>query len=136
MFRYLRFGVLMLVLAMAACGDDDPAAPDTPGVVDVHFNLNVDGAPLQLNTSTQQYVNPSGTKYGIREVRFILSDVTLHSDDGASVLLKSVHYFNINDVTTQTIHHDGLPHLNYTSVSFTFGLNAAKNVRGKYPATP
>lgn len=136
MLRNLRFGLLMLALAVTACGGDDTSAPDTPGVVDVYFNLNVDGAPLVLGTSATQYTNPSGTKYGIKDVRFIVSDVMLHTDEGDAVLLKSVHYFNGNDVTSQTIHYSDLPHANYTSVSFTFGLNASKNVRGKYPEIP
>jgi hypothetical protein len=137
MRRYLKVGLLMLLVSMAACGgDDDPATPDTPAVLDLHFKLNVDGAPLQLNTSAQQYTSPSGTKYGIRDLRFIVSDVTLHNDEGGAIVVKSVHYVNVNDPTTQTIHYSGIPHANYTRVTFTFGLNASRNVRGFYPAIP
>jgi hypothetical protein len=127
--------LLAAVLAMMACGDDSNG-PEPDIDVEVTFRLHVDGAVLQLNTSAPTYANSSGTKYGINEIRFIVSDVRLHSDDGKSVLLDDVHYFDVDDVSTQKIHKSGLPHANYTHVTFRFGLDAAKNVRDRYPWIP
>jgi len=129
----LAAGLGILLGGIVGCGDD-PVGTAEPGEVDVFFNLNVDGAPLQLNSPI--YTNPAGTVYSIKFFRFIVSDITLHSDEGRSVLLKSVHFYDIAEASTQTFHVANLPHANYTSVTFTFGLDASKNVRDKYPALP
>jgi hypothetical protein len=132
--RTIIFAGLVLLLTCAACSDDSAAPADETIVVDVFFDVNVDGAPLLLNSMI--YTNAAGTIYSIKDLRFILSDVRLHTDDGRDVLLKSVHYFDVADPTTQIIHVAGLPHADFTSASFTFGLDESKNVRGKYAALP
>lgn len=132
--RILTSGLLIaLLLGLCACSDDS-ASPGEPIGVDVFFGLEVDGAPLQLNALI--YTNSAGTKYSIKDLRFILSDLKIHDDEGDAVLLKGVHYFDIGDASTQIIHASGLPHANYTGVSFTVGLDASKNIRDKYPAIP
>ena len=124
-----------LLLSLPGCGDDETTTPpDTDITLDTYFGLNVGGAPLQLNSLV--FTNAAGTKYSIKDLRFIISDLTLHDDEGNDVLVKSVHYFDIADAGTQIIHVENLPHANYTSVSFTFGLNASKNKRNKYPSIP
>ena len=136
--RIITLAILTgLLLSISACGDDETTTPpEEPSTLDVYFGLSVDGASIQLSPSAQTYTNPAGTKYGIKVVRFILSDIRLHDDEGGSTLVKSVHYFDITDPTTQIIHVSDLRHANYTSVSFTFGLNASRNVRNQYPAIP
>jgi hypothetical protein len=136
--RLLVLGLSMALLSMAACEDDSTAPPPEEGsiTVDVYFGINVDNQPVQLSTSAQTYTNPAGTKYGIQNVRFIISDVKLHRDEGAPLLLKGVHYFDITDAATQVIHVEDLPHADFTGVSFTFGLDPSRNQRGKYPSIP
>jgi hypothetical protein len=134
MKHIVRFApAMMLALLLAAgpgCGDDDPVAADEPIEVDAYFSLNVDGPGLQLNNLI--YTNAAGTKYSIKVLRFILSDIRLHTDDGKSILLADVHFYDVADGTTQIIHATGLPHANFTGVSFTFGLDETRNVRNRY----
>jgi hypothetical protein len=125
--------VWIAILSTLGCSND-PTSTAAPITADVFFNLNVDGAPLQLNSMI--YTDPAGTKYSIKELRFIISDLHLHSTEGKTVTLKSVHYFDIADASTQTIHATGLPHASYESVSFRFGLTTSKNVRNAYPTIP
>jgi hypothetical protein len=126
--RWLALAAVSL-LALLGCGED-AAAPETPSTVDVFFNLNVDGPGLQLNNLI--YTTPAGTKYSIKVLKFVISDITLHSDDGRHVEIKDVHYFDVGDGTTQTFRHSSVPHANWTSVSLTFGLDETKNVRDRY----
>ena len=125
---------LPAVLALGGCGGDS-ATPEQPGQVDVVFNLNVDGVPLTVGTDATTYTNPAGTRYGISQLRFILSNVRLHTDTGENITLANVHYFDINDAATRTIHATA-PHENYTGIAFRFGLDTGHNVRGKYPSIP
>ena len=130
--RAFVVGLGLLLIGSAGCGDD-PVANDAPITLDVFFSLTVDGTALQLNSPI--YTNPAGTVYSIKTLRFILSDIRLQTDAGKSVLVKGVHYFDIADASTQTIHATNLVHANYTGVTFTFGLNAANNVRDKYKSS-
>jgi hypothetical protein len=130
----LRVGIIVLALGLSLGGlpacSDDPAATEPPIEVDVYFALDVEGAALQLNSLV--YATPAGTNYSIKVLRFILSDIRLHADDGSSVLLKSVHFYDVADASTQTFHVAGLPHTNFTHLTFTFGLDESKNLRDKY----
>lgn len=132
--RLLVTGFCLTVLVAMGCSNDPSTPAATTGSADVFFSLNVDGAPLQLNSMI--YTNPAGTKYSIKTLRFIISDLQLHTDTGTTVSLKKVHYFDIGDASTQVIHVSSLPHANFVSVSYTFGLTTAKNTRNAYPAIP
>jgi MbnP len=122
------------LLAIVACSNDTTAPSSTTGTVDVLFNLNVDGAPLQLNSLI--YQTPAGTKYSIKKLRFVISNVVMHTDDGRSAKIADVYYFDIADASTQTLHFDKLPHANWESITFTYGLDGTRNVRNKYANMP
>jgi len=135
LIRFLMLGLAATLVVVAGCSEETTAPPpEETSELDAHFKLTVDGAPVQRFSLI--YTNDAGTKYSIEELKFIVSDVKLHNDEGGTVLLKSVHYFDIGDPGTQSFHAEDLPHANYTSVSFTFGLDASKNVRDRYPAIP
>ncbi|HKW14164.1 MAG TPA: MbnP family protein [Candidatus Krumholzibacteria bacterium] len=130
--------IALLVLSLAALGcSNDPTTPPggaTTGSADVSFGFTVNGVPLTLNM--MNYTTPAGTLYSVKTLRFIISNLRLHEDTGGSVLIKSAHYYDLGDATTQTIHVNNLPHANYTSVSFTFGLDDAHNKANAYPSIP
>lgn len=132
--RFFVIGLCLATLVAVSCNDDPTAAEPTAGSADVSFSFTVGGAPLALNM--MNYTTPEGTVYSVKTLRFIISDLRLHTDAGKSILVKSVHYYDIGDATTQSIHVNDLPHANYTSVSFTFGLPTAKNLRNEYPTIP
>ncbi len=119
----------VFALGVIACSEDT-TTPDTPSTVDVYFNLNVDGPGLQLNNLI--YTTPAGTKYSIKVLKFVISDIVLHADDGKTARIADIHYFDVGDGSTQTFRDSSVPHANWTSVSFTFGLDETKNVRDKY----
>lgn len=133
--RLLVTGLFLATLVAVSCTDDPTTPPDTnTGAADVFFGFDVAGAPLQLNL--MNYSTPAGTVYSIKTLRFIISDLHLHTDDGKTVVLKSVHYYDLGDPTTQSIHVNNLPHANYISVSFRFGLTTANNARNSHPGIP
>lgn len=122
-----------LLLMGIACGEDeDPVTYDTPIKVTTRFSLSVDGQGLILGDAPN-YTNSSGTMYSIKTLRFVVSDVTLHSPTRA-IKIADLHYYNVADPTTQSFQYTGLPHEEWTSVSFTFGLDETDNVRDKYSA--
>jgi hypothetical protein len=130
--RITRTWILAAALAIVlpACGDDDGTTPnDLPIEVLVAFDLNVDDQALAPNIS---YTNAAGDAYTITGLRFVISDVTLHNENGGSFKIADLHYFDWADVSTHTFSYTGLPHEEWSSVSFTFGLDETDNVRDKY----
>src|SRR5262245_12704039 len=104
-----------LLLFAIGCGEDDtPVTYDTPIKVTTPFSLNVDGQGLILGDAPN-YTNSSGTLYSIKTLRFVISDVTLHSATRA-IKIADIHYYNIADPTTQSFQYSGLPHEEWTSV--------------------
>ena len=127
----LSRSLLFLAAVLAGCGDDDPVATEPPVDVDVFFAFTVGGQPLILNQLT--YDNPAGRKYSVKTLRFVLSDIRLHSDTGAQIKLKDMHYLDLDDPSSQAIHfHGGVPHEDWSRVTFTFGLDQTRNVRDQY----
>ena len=123
--------MLALSAAFVACGGDDAVVAEQPIAVDVFFDFSVAGQPLILNQMS--YSNPRGRKYSIKVLRFVLSDIELHSEQGNHLKLRDVHYFNLADPASQTIHFEGgVPHADWNRVTFTFGLDETRNVRDRY----
>ncbi len=129
--KYIRLAALALLMCVASCGDDDPVVVEDPIDVTTSFNLNVDGAGIILG-SAPNYTNSSGTTYSIQTLRFVISHLTLHNADGGSFEIADLHYYNVNDLSTQSFTKGGLPHAEWTRVTFTFGLDENDNVRDKY----
>lgn len=129
--KVLFAGLLLLAALVAGCGDDDPVAVEPPVTVDTYFAFTVNGQDLVLNSVA--YDNPAGRKYSVRILRFVLSDIRLHSAQGSEVLLKDVHYLSLADPSSQIIHFEGgVPHEDWDRVTFTFGLDETRNVRDRY----
>jgi hypothetical protein len=118
-----------MALVVSACEDDAAAPTETPIEMTASFNLNVDGQPLMPSL---EYTNDAGTSYTITGLRFVISDVTLHNENGGSVKVADLHYYDWADVSTHTFEYTGLPHEEWSRVTFTFGLDETDNVRDKY----
>jgi hypothetical protein len=136
--RIIRLGVLAaLVAALAwavACSDDDEHvhAPEVPGTVNFNLDNVVDGDPVVLDGTTIRYVNPSGTGYSIATLRYVISDVTLHTTSGQVYGMNGIHYRDQALEETRGFSIDGVPRGTYDMVSFTFGLDETKNIRNRY----
>jgi len=129
-------GFLLLAGFVAGCGSDDAAAPEQPITIHVMFDLNVSGQALGPDQMNQlMFTNPAGRLYSVTKLRFVVTDVQLHSTGGDHLKLTDLHYFDMDDTTSHEIHYmaDG-PHAEWNRITFTFGLDEAHNVRDRYIA--
>jgi hypothetical protein len=94
------------------------------------FTHTVDGDNLQVNEMI--YTNTAGQNYSIQTLRYLISDITLHSANGTSTLLDEVHFITIADPSTLNLDIQGLNSANYTAISFTMGLDSLKNITNLY----
>ncbi|MBC8265625.1 MAG: hypothetical protein H8E84_01530 [Flavobacteriales bacterium] len=96
----------------------------------INFSQTVDG--VDLTTDTMIYTNSAGEDYSIQTLKYLISDITLHKDDSTSILLKEVHFVDIRNASTLSVDFGELQDGNYTSISFTMGLDTAKNISNRY----
>ena len=79
-----------------------------------------------LNGSLLPYENSASEKYNVQRLQYVISDISLHSNQD-NLLLKDVHFINLEDLSTLHIDIGKLENAEYTSISFTMGLTNAKN---------
>ena len=94
--------------------------------LNIHFTQTVNGNPLILDS--MMYTNQENDNYSIQTVRYLLSDITLHTDNGTSTLLDDVHFIDLSIDSTLTLHIAEIVDKNYTAISFTMGLDSTKNI--------
>jgi hypothetical protein len=124
--------ILVLAALMASCDDNSTEVLPTPtGTVTFYFDNTVDGAPLVMDTLLN-YTNPSGTQYNISNLKYVISDLTLHRSNGQTFGMDGIHYRDQANDNTRSITVSDIPTGTYDMVSFTFGLDEEKNVRDRY----
>ncbi len=128
--KFLVFVLISTSLIISCCKDpvDEPDPPDTGKIV-LKFAHFVDGLPLQKDT--QKYTNAAGNPYEINEVKYFISELTLHNTDGTSFVIndmKEINYIDIDIASTLTWNvYDAIPAGSYSSISFRFGIESSKN---------
>ncbi|MBL1280698.1 MAG: hypothetical protein COA33_010515 [Fluviicola sp.] len=99
------------------------------------FAHEVDG--LSLDFDTIKYTNSIGNNYSVATLKYFISDIILHKSGGGTVLIDAEHYIDAVDPTTLSFSPtDMIPNGTYTYLSFTFGLDSAKNVSASYLNPP
>lgn len=96
----------------------------------INFTHTVDGNALE--TDQMIYSNTVGQDYSVQTLRYLLSGITLHSANGTSTLLDEVHFITISDPSTFHLDIQDINSANYTSISFTMGLDSLKNITDNY----
>ena len=96
-----------------------------PFNVTINFNHYVDGTELVANEMI--YTNPSYDNYSIQTLRYLISDITLNTNNGNKTLLDEVHFIDISIDSTLILNIPQINYKNYTSISFTMGLDSIKN---------
>ena len=140
----MKYALYVLVILGAllfvdiSCKNDTPDAEKTTGHISFNFNHLVDGLPLQKDI--MKYVNAAGNPYGINQVMYFISDVTLHKSDGTTRLIQDwtdIHYVDIDLPETLTWNvYDDIATGAYDSVSFIFGITKEKNQSFRFVNPP
>jgi hypothetical protein len=87
-----------------------------------------------------QYVNAAGNHYEVNELQYFISDIILHNSGGEDIAITAdngIHYVDIDIPGSLLWNFDQqIPMGDYTSVTFTFGINEAKNKTGLFVNPP
>ena len=94
--------------------------------LNINFTQTVNGDPLILDS--MMYTNQSNQNYSVQTVRYLISDINLHSENGTITLIDEVHFIDFSIDSTLTLSIAEVDNANYTSISFTMGLASKNNV--------
>ena len=96
----------------------------------INFTHTVDGSDLITNSMI--YTNEAGENYDVQTLKYLISNITLHTEDGGSLQLDEVHFIDISNESTFSFTYTDVPNDHYTSISFDMGLDTAKNISNAY----
>jgi len=136
--------VSSFMLFSSCTKDENPVATQ----LTINFNQTINGSNLYLGCGcldgseclenhtcclgSLPYKNNEGQEYSVERLWYIISNITLHAEDGTNNLIRDVQFINIDDPTTKTLIIDDLEDNNYTSISYTIGLDTNKNISNLY----
>lgn len=133
---FLRRFPLLCLLAFAsfltACTDDQDTelnpTPAQPGTLDIEIDHVAGTQPLALNTA---YTTAAGDQFTISKFRYYLSNFTLGRADGTTYLVPESYYLvDEANPDSKLFTLAAIPSGDYTSLSFTIGVDSTRNVSG------
>lgn len=130
-FKNNIFALLILSLAVfiASCDkNDSDINPNEKGSMTLHFDNRIGDADLVLNTGT--YNNALNQPYSLTMFNYFISNIQLHNTDGTVYTVpQNESYFLVkeSDPESQEISLDNIPEGNYDKVTFTVGVDSARN---------
>ncbi len=130
--------ILLLAVAIVAFGcksDDDSNNTPTNAAIAFKFTQNWNGAdvtPSNFNTSV--FENAAGNFVSISRLRYLISRVVLHKEDGTSVAFEGYNLIDLADANSLNFNPSATATTgDYTGISFVYGFNEEDNVSGAYP---
>ncbi len=124
--KKILLALTVIGLVFTSCEKDKPIATD----ITINFTHTVDGSDLITNSMI--YTNEAGEDYNVQTLKYLISDITLHAENGSSIQLDEVHFINIFDESTFSFTYNDVPNNNYTSISYRMGFDTTKNISNLY----
>ena len=91
--RKLAILIISILLLSASCEKEPAENTDESARLTIFFTHIVGGINLVMDT--MMYNNAAGNPYLVNEIQYFISDVSLHRNDGESILLdawEGIHY--------------------------------------------
>ena len=119
--------ILLISLFINSC---KPTEENLETRIQLSFSHHANGS--QLSADSMIHTNVAGEKFNVKTLAYLLSDITLHNEDGSSILLKEIQYININEQSSLYFESDVIDNGSYNALSFRFGLDTIKNISNNY----
>ncbi len=117
-----------------SCTDDEN---QHVGKLEIEFDNVVGSSDLVLNTTDQPYTNAAGETYNISTLRYYISNIevkrsdgTIYKDEVSTDGSKGYYLIDESDAASQRIELENVPVGDYTDITFTIGVDAAKVTEG------
>jgi len=129
-FSPYLLALLCPVILLSSCKKDgEEIVTNTKSSFTLEFEHQVNGAALNLNTTT--YKNAKGEEFKIDVFKYYVSNVKLSKTDGTTYLIPE-SYFLIDESkpSTKLITVNDVPVGDYTKIEYTIGVDYARNFAG------
>tara|TARA_B100000767_G_scaffold74291_1_gene70962 strand:- start:987 stop:1721 length:735 start_codon:yes stop_codon:yes gene_type:complete len=100
---------------------------EKPNQTDLTINFTQTVDAEELTTNSMIYSNSAGENYDVRTLKYLISDITLHAENGNEIILNDIHFIDISEESTFSFTVEDFPNNNYTSISYKMGLDTIKN---------
>tara|TARA_B100001109_G_C18857745_1_gene472525 strand:- start:404 stop:1210 length:807 start_codon:yes stop_codon:yes gene_type:complete len=129
-------------IAFTACEDDEDETLIETRIVEqatpryqatITMKEKVNGADLTMNTTNKPYSNLRGQTFNVSRLRYLISDVTFHKEDGTAFTINDYHFVDATDPAHDTYMPTAkVPAGTYNKLSFTFGFDMEDNISFAY----
>ncbi len=127
----IKLILLLIVVAFVSCKKDkvaEPPIPAEPGTLKIDFEHMVDASPLVFG---QKFVSPKGDTFQISKFNYFISNIVITSNNNSTYAEpESYHLVFHSDPSSKTISITNVPPASYKSISFTLGVDSARNRSG------
>jgi hypothetical protein len=117
-----------------SCSDDEP---QQVGKLEIEFDNLVGTDNLILNTTDQPYTNAAGETFNVSTLRYYISNIeakrndgTIYKDEVSNDGSKGYYLIDESIASSQRIELENVPVGDYTDITFTIGVDAAKVTDG------
>lgn len=132
--------LLFIILIHSGCKKEQPGPDPAPTFGGVSFQFNHQFLEEPLILDSLAWMDSYGNTFEINELQYFISDIRLHLNGGGAYQITTddgIHYIDARiPESHQWFPVDQIPPGIYDSVSFTFGLNAVKNLSNRFPDPP
>ncbi|TGE29493.1 hypothetical protein E5K02_08575 [Hymenobacter metallicola] len=103
----------------------------TTGEVDIELDHVVGANALVLNAATPNYTTPSGDHFSVTTFRYYISNIKLTKEDGTTYVQPNSYYLvDAAKADSKLLALKDIPTGDYTSLTFTIGVDSARNMSG------
>ncbi len=127
----LIVAALTFIVVSQGCKDDDLVEQDSKLTLTVNPQLY--GNLIEFDSA--KYQNELNEKFEVSTLKYFLSSIYLHNQDGDSVLLKDVQYFDGRDLDGHRFEVN-LKNGKYTMMTVYFGIPASENITNRFNNPP
>ena len=120
--RKLYAPLLMVLLLIGSCKDEEVVDPAADPTFTLRFNTNWNGDTFEL---FEYYENVTGYNVKFDDFKFYVSDIILTKADGSEHQLSEVEFFNLKqDIMSKSF---SIPKGDYTGIKYSWGVPVALN---------
>lgn len=135
--RIYLFAALAATVSLFSCRtkEDDPVTAAQEGSLKVEITNLVGNEAMTLSDKTAQtgkwYKSEANDSFKIYVYKYYISNVSVRTADGKTYTEpESYHLINQEDAATRKFTLSNVPAGDYTSISYTIGVDSAHNVSG------
>ena len=131
----MKYFLWMMALCLALFTACRPKAETS--TLEVLVDYSVNGGSLEVDTL--KFVNEAGNHFMINEIQWFISRIELQDKAGTWVPFRNddnLYYLDTDLPETHQILSEALPVGTYQAIRFTFGLDEADNLTGRFPNPP